>query len=251
MSRQVILDTETTGLRASEGHRIIEIGCVEMVERRFTGRTFHHYLNPERDIDADATRVHGITSEMLREKPLFADIADAFLTFVQGAQLIIHNAPFDTSFLNHELKRLQRPPLTGQCEVFDTLSFARKRHPGQKNDLDSLCRRYNVNNTRRDKHGALLDAEILAHVYLSMTGGQVSMSLETETQAQDGGQPLNLDPAAGLHQRSKPLRVIAPSVEELSAHALYLQGLDKDSRGECVWLKLEGDAASQVDAAPA
>lgn len=246
MMRQVVLDTETTGLEVGKGHRIIEIGCVEVVNRRLSERTFHQYLNPEREIDAGATQVHGITNEMLKDKPRFADIVGEFLDFVAGAQLIIHNAPFDLGFLNRELELLGQPPLTSACDIFDTLQFARSRHPGQKNDLDSLCRRYSVDNSRRDKHGALLDAEILAAVYLAMTGGQISMLLEAEQQPGEarGGALRAAGPDRARSQRP-PLRVIRPSAEELAAHEAYLQGLDKESKGQCVWLQMAVPDAPQ------
>lgn len=241
--RQIVLDTETTGLEVGKGHRLIEIGCVEMIDRRLTGRHFHHYLNPERDIDEGAARVHGIRLDMLQDKPRFADIAEAFLAFVQGAQLIIHNAPFDLGFLNQELALIQGPTLDGVCEVFDTLPFARSRHPGQKNDLDSLCKRYSVDNSRRDKHGALLDAEILALVYLAMTGGQVNMLLDAEAQAPDHPAAATPEAHRATLERRGRLKIIAPDPEELAAHRAYLDALDKESKGQCVWLRIEEQGA--------
>jgi len=177
--RQIILDTETTGLEPSEGHRIIEIGCVELINRKFTGATYHQYLQPDREIDDGAIEVHGITNEMLADKPRFADIAEEFVTFIRGAELVIHNAPFDVGFLNHELKLLNNghARIDEMCGVVDTLVMARQLHPGQKNNLDALCKRYSIDNSHRELHGALLDAEILAELYLTMTGGQTTLSL--------------------------------------------------------------------------
>ena len=171
--RQIVLDTETTGLEPAQGHRIIEIGCVEIIDRRLTGNHYHQYLQPDREIDEGAIEVHGISNEFLQDKPRFADVVDDFMDFVRGAELVIHNAPFDVGFLNHELKLLDGSNETIEkiCTVLDTLALARKMHPGQKNNLDALCRRYEVNNAHRELHGALLDAEILADVYLLMTGG--------------------------------------------------------------------------------
>jgi len=176
-NRQIVLDTETTGLNPKEGHRIIEIGCVELVNRRLTRNHFHVYINPEREIDQEAIDVHGITNDFLREKPKFAEIADDFFSFVAGAELVIHNAPFDVGFLNHELSLIkdEQRRIETQCTVFDTLVYARKKHPGARNTLDALCKRYGIDNSHRELHGALLDAEILADVYLLMTGGQASL----------------------------------------------------------------------------
>ena len=191
--RQIVLDTETTGLEPEQGHRIIEIGCVEMINRRLTGRTFHHYLNPERDIDPGAQEVHGLSREFLSDKPLFGDVADEFLEFVGDAELVIHNAPFDVGFLDAELTRLARelPAMQVVCPVLDTLVLAREMHPGQRNSLDALCRRYQVDNSQRELHGALLDARILAEVYLAMTGGQAALSLGTERKSSAVGQPVD------------------------------------------------------------
>lgn len=174
--RQIILDTETTGLEPTKGHRIIEIGAIELLDRKFTGRTFHHYLNPDREIDAGAVAIHGITAELLQDKPRFAEIVADFILFVKDAELIIHNASFDVGFLNHELKLIKHPNTIHQiCTVLDTLLIARERHPGQKNNLDALCKRYGVDNTDRKYHGALLDAELLGFVYLAMTAGQMQL----------------------------------------------------------------------------
>ena len=184
MSRQIVLDTETTGLEPSQGHRIIEIGCVEMVNRRLTGNNYHQYLQPDREIDAGALEVHGISNEFLRDKPRFGDIAEDLLRYLRDAELVIHNAPFDVGFLNYELKQGGgQEKIEDICTVTDTLQMARKLHPGQKNNLDALCKRYEVNNTQRELHGALLDAEILSEVYLRMTGGQERLALESESAA--------------------------------------------------------------------
>ena len=220
--RQVVLDTETTGLEVSEGHRLIEIGCVELVSRRPTGRHFHRYLNPEREIDVGATEVHGFTLEKLQGEPRFADIVEEFLAFVEGAELIIHNAPFDLGFLNAELGRWceavsrKRLLMERQCTVVDTLALARSRHPGQRNSLDALCKRYGVDNARRDLHGALLDAEILAEVYLAMTGGQSALELKESISAGAA-----IKPSSPLQRWVRPagvIPVIEPSPEELALH---------------------------------
>lgn len=180
--RQIVLDTETTGIGSELGHRVIEIGCVELFERKLTGKHYHIYLNPQREVDEGAFRVHGISSEFLQDKPLFHDILPEFLAFIDKAELIIHNAPFDVGFLNAELKRAKwAHRLENHCTIFDTLALARKKHPGQRNSLDALCKRYDVDNSNRQKHGALLDAEILAFVYLAMTGGQSKLFVEDET----------------------------------------------------------------------
>ena len=184
-NRQVVLDTETTGLEVSLGHRIIEIGCVELVDRRVTGSHWHYYINPDREVDSGAFDVHGISSDFLQDKPRFAELAEEFHNYVAGAELVIHNAPFDIGFLNQELSMLETPlaPLLESCGVLDTLVLARQKHPGQKNNLDALCRRYDIDNSNRSLHGALLDARILADVYLSMTGGQTSLGLDSEQDA--------------------------------------------------------------------
>lgn len=236
--RQVVLDTETTGLSTSDDHRIIEIGCVELVNRRPTGETFHQYINPERDIDAGAMEVHGISNESLQDKPKFADISDEFMQFIDGAELIIHNAAFDVGFLDHELAKItiETRRINDVSTVLDTLKLARDKHPGQKNNLDALCKRYEVDNSNRELHGALLDAEILADVYLAMTGGQVSMSLMAEqaTSANNTN-----DVTSGGQKRQGKLRVIKANDDELQAHNANLQRLDTASDGQCVWLKSE------------
>jgi DNA polymerase III subunit epsilon len=237
--RQIVLDTETTGLEPAEGHRIIEIGCVEVIDRRLTRNNFHQYLQPDREIDQGAVEVHGITNELLRDKPRFADIAEDFLAYVTDAELIIHNAPFDVGFLDHELGLSGREGMriAELCTVTDTLVMARKLHPGQRNTLDALCKRYGVDNSQRDLHGALLDAEILADVYLAMTGGQVSLLLDGRADATGG--------AAGrgvrrLPKDRPPLRVVRAGAEELAAHQTRLEAIDKASGGACVWLR-EGE----------
>lgn len=178
--RQIVLDTETTGLETSQGHRIIEIGCIEIIERRVTDNHWHQYINPEREVDAGAFEVHGISNEFLLDKPRFAEISDAFLDYIEGAELVIHNAPFDVGFLNYELEKLDgdKPTIESICRVSDTLVMARQKHPGQKNNLDALCKRYEIDNSHRTVHGALLDARILADVYLFMTGGQTALGLD-------------------------------------------------------------------------
>lgn len=235
--RQIVLDTETTGLEPSQGHRIIEIGCVELFERRPTGNNFHQYLQPDRLIDPGAIEVHGITNEFLEDKPRFSDISDDLLTYLEGAQLIIHNAPFDTGFLNHEFGLLAdgQPQVEDVCTVVDTLIMARRMHPGQRNSLDALCARYEIDNTRREKHGALLDAEILADVYLAMTGGQVSLSLDAEEE----GAARAESRVRRLPEDRPPVVVLRAGSDELSAHEAYLDRLDKDSEKGAVWRKLD------------
>ncbi|WP_295877652.1 DNA polymerase III subunit epsilon [uncultured Zhongshania sp.] len=234
--RQIVLDTETTGLEHASGHRIIEIGCVELVNRKLTGRHYHQYINPDREVEAGAIEVHGITNEMLKDKPRFAQIADEFFEFIKGAELIIHNAPFDVGFIDAEFALLGRkiPKVRAICGVIDTLIMARQKHPGQRNSLDALCQRYYVDNSQRDLHGALLDAEILADVYLMMTGGQTALAL-----AGDDGSQQNEGGAASEHRRldSSPrkLRVIRATSEELSQHQKQLAEVDKASGGNCLW----------------
>ena len=236
--RQVVLDTETTGLETSQGHRIIEIGCVELVNRRLTGRHYHQYINPEREVDAGAFEVHGISNEMLADKPVFARIANEFLDFIGDAELVIHNAPFDIGFIDHEFRLLKagHPSITQRCSIVDSLVLARTKHPGQKNNLDALCKRYGVDNSQRDLHGALLDAEILADVYLLMTGGQTALMLGGN-QSKSGGS--NVSEIRRLSPDRKPLPVIPASAEELAAHAQKLDEINKGSGGNCVWLKAE------------
>lgn len=237
--RQVIVDTETTGLEVAQGHRIIEIGCVELKDRRKTERYFHQYVNPGRAVDDGALDVHGISHQDLADQPVFADIAQAFIDFIRDSEVIIHNAPFDEEFLNEELKRLgpEWGCLRDYCRVTDTLSMARERHPGQKNSLDALCARYEVDNTQRELHGALLDAQILLDVYLAMTGGQVTLSLDEEHQHE----VLMTPPEDGAHgRRQAALRRIEPTPEELKAHRERLAVIDQESGGQCLWLRMEG-----------
>jgi len=231
--RQIILDTETTGLEPKLGHRIIELGAVEMINRRLTGNRFHHYLNPEREIDAGAQQVHGISLEFLQDKPLFRDIVADFLIFIGEAELIIHNAPFDLGFLNRELDLLALEPVNTRCSVTDTLKMAKELHPGQRNNLDALCKRYQVDNANRKLHGALLDAELLAEVYLAMTRGQESLMITLEEPAPGGGY--------GLLPRAIPLNLIvfAATPAELAAHAQQIEDIDKASKGKCLWKVLE------------
>jgi len=232
-NRLIVLDTETTGLNPQEGHRIIEIGCVELVNRRLTGKRFHTYINPQRIIDDGAIEVHGITNQFLEDKPCFADIVKDFIAFIQQGELVIHNAPFDVGFINYEFSRLknQAGTVADYSEVFDTLTYARKKHPGQRNSLDALCKRYGIDNSHRDLHGALLDAEILADVFLLMTGGQSSLLDEVQGKA-DGMTThsavkyLSTDRAA--------LKVIACTEQELNAHQQRLEAIEKAS-GTCLW----------------
>ena len=236
MNRQIILDTETTGLKHDEGHRVIEIGAIELIDRKFTGRTFHHYINPQREIDAGAIAIHGITNEFLQDKPLFSDLAVQMMEFLDGAELIIHNAPFDVGFLNAELKRLILPwrRLENHCQIFDTLLLARKLHVGQKNNLDALCKRYFVDNTKREYHGALLDANLLAHVYLAMTGGQGNFF---DTMVDTVAGKTVKDAATVIATDQYNLPVIVADNEEAVAHDEYLLTMQK--KGSCLWLDLE------------
>ena len=239
MSRQIVLDTETTGLEPKQGHRIIEIGCVELVNRRLTGRHYHQYINPEREIDEGAMEVHGITNEFVADKPVFAQIADEFKAFIAGAELVIHNAPFDVGFIDHEFALLNRGfgKTADICGVLDTLVMARNKHPGQKNNLDALCKRYGVDNSQRDLHGALLDAEILADVYLLMTGGQTSLALGADSDSSGGGSSLSSEGIKRVSNQRAPLPIIRASAEELAAHEQKLQALQKSSGDNCLWLK--------------
>jgi DNA polymerase III subunit epsilon len=231
--RQVVLDTETTGLEVEQRHRVIEIGCVELFNRRLTGRTYHQYLNPQRDIDDGAQQVHGLTRERLAKEPTFAQVHAEFLEFIRGAELIIHNAPFDIAFLNAELAHIEFAQQVGDlCRVLDTLALARQMHPGQRNNLDALCKRYSVDNSHRDYHGALLDARILAEVYLAMTGGQANLTLSAESDTARSG-AFRAAPLRGA--AAAPLIVVRPSEAELAAHEHILALLDKASGGKTVW----------------
>lgn len=223
--RQIVLDTETTGIGHEQGHRVIEIGCVELFDRKVTGKHFHVYLNPQRDVDEGAFRVHGISTDFLQDKPLFADVVSEFLQFIGGAQLIIHNAAFDVGFLNSELKHVHwKKTLSEYCDVIDTLVMARDKHPGQRNSLDALCKRYGIDNSNRQLHGALLDAEILAYVYLAMTGGQASLFVDNETHVKD----------VVVNNKEPQLKLLNPIIinantEELSAHDSFVNFLEKKS----------------------
>lgn len=233
--RQIILDTETTGLDANLGHRIIEVAAVEMINRRLTGNHFHHYLNPQREIDPGAQQVHGISLEFLQDKSFFRDIAEDFIEFISGAELIIHNAPFDIGFLNSELKLIGLEPVGKYSpDVIDTLKMAKDLHPGQKNNLDALCRRYFVDNASRTLHGALLDTELLAEVYLAMTRGQNSLIIESAEAEDNHADLVNWVP--------RDLMVQAATDDEMEAHRAYLDEIDKASKGACLWRALESGA---------
>lgn len=224
--RQIVLDTETTGLSPQDGHRIIEIGCVELLHRRLTGTTFHFYINPQREVDKGALRVHGITDSFLKDKPLFSEIAEDLKDFLIGGELIIHNAPFDLGFLHYEFSLLNDTEwrdISVHCSIIDTLEIARKKHPGQRNNLDALCKRYQINNQHREKHGALLDAEILADVYLAMTGGQSALNLEM-TQKSDEKQA---DQVLTVKQETLSFPTIRATQEELTLHTGFLDEMQK------------------------
>ena len=230
--RQVILDTETTGLDPALGHKIIEIGGVEIVNRRLTGNHFHRYINPERDSEDAALQVHGITREFLQDKPRFRDIAGEFLEFIRGAELVIHNAAFDIAFIDHELNAMQLPPIATCCPgVIDTLRMARELYPGKRNGLDALCDRHEINNSARTLRGALLDAQLLAEVYLAMTRGQETLLMETETVE------IRVT-AVNVPRIARELAIIRASETELELHSSYLEDLEKTSRGVCVWRRL-------------
>jgi DNA polymerase-3 subunit epsilon len=233
--RQIVLDTETTGLEPGAGHRIIEIGCVELVNRKPTSNRFHRYINPEREVDRGALEVHGIENDFLATQPKFAEVASELVEFLSGAELVIHNADFDVEFLNHELRRLPGMPqeIRDRCGVLDTLALARRMHPGQRNSLDALAKRYNVDNSKRELHGALLDAQILADIYLAMTGGQVSLSLESEPTRAAAAHPIELR----LDRRGLVLPVLRATSEEERAHEAMLAAMAK--RGQPIWRELE------------
>jgi DNA polymerase-3 subunit epsilon len=230
--RQIVLDTETTGLSTAQGHRIIEIGCVELVNRRLTGREYHRFLNPERDIDEGAERVHGISIQDLEGQPRFADIAEELLAFLKGGELVIHNAEFDVGFLEHELNLMQhpQPAIADHASILDTLSLARRLHPGQRNSLDALCKRYEIDASKRDVHGALIDAELLARVYLAMTGGQTALSL-----GEDEEQKSSAREAVVVRPRRSDLNLVVrhASAEELEAHEALLDKIQES--GSCLF----------------
>ncbi|MHC9511192.1 DNA polymerase III subunit epsilon [Kangiella sp. M94] len=232
--RQIVLDTETTGLEPYDGHRIIEIGCVELVNRKFTGNHYHQYLQPDREIDQGAMEVHGITNEFLEDKPKFVDVVDEFLEFIEGAELVIHNAPFDVGFLDHELSLLDsnKGKLSDYCTVLDTLVLARQMHPGQRNSLDALCKRYEIDNSHRELHGALLDSEILADVYLRMTGGQTSLTLGRQNAANQQTAETTVRRISASRQ---PLKVIKAASQEVAEHEKKLASLK-----EAIWNQQEG-----------
>ena len=235
--RQIVLDTETTGLEVSQDHRIIEIGCVELINRKLTGRTYHQYLNPMRKIDEGAIAVHGITNEFLDDKPTFEAVSGGFLEFLNDSELVIHNAPFDIGFLDYELKLSGsgQGKMANICAILDSLVLAREKHPGQRNNLDALCKRYGVDNTQRDLHGALLDAEILADVYLLMTSGQSSLSLreEQEERTVAARRDRKFDP------NRPPLRIVAATADELESHEACLNEIDEASDGGSLWRRLD------------
>ncbi|MCL6269841.1 DNA polymerase III subunit epsilon [Sansalvadorimonas sp. 2012CJ34-2] len=235
MSRIIVLDTETTGLEPSQGHRVIEIGCVEVINRKLTGNHYHVYIQPEREVEASAIEVHGITNEFLADKPLFSHIAEDFLNFVNGAELVIHNAPFDVGFINHEFNLLgaQSPgKIEDYCKITDSLALARRKHPGQRNSLDALCKRYFVDNSSRTLHGALLDSEILADVYLTMTGGQTALSLGSQDGSGDGESGASM--IRRLSTDRPPLKVLKATAEEISMHQEKLAAIEKKA-GNCLW----------------
>lgn len=230
--RQIVLDTETTGIDPKEGHRIIEIGCVEVVNRRLTGNHFHVYINPGRYIEQEAIEVHGITNEFLADKPTFSQVAQEFISFIKGAQLVIHNAPFDVGFMDHEfgMETSTKGVITNQiCDVLDTLTLARQMHPGQKNNLDALCKRYGIDNSHRTLHGALLDAEILADVYLLMTGGQTKLKL-----ASSSGSDADSTAIRRVKRSANKLKVIKATADEITQHEARLDIVEK-AGGKCLW----------------
>ncbi len=233
--RQIVLDTETTGLEPSQGHRIIEIGCVEVINRRITDNHYHQYIQPDREIDEGAFEVHGISTEFLADKPRFADIVEDFIAYVNGAELIIHNAPFDVGFIDHELAMLDPVwgKLSDHCTITDSLVMARKKHPGQKNNLDALCKRYDVNNAKRELHGALLDAELLADVYLHMTGGQEALILSSQDERQ--GEAGHVSPIQRVDSQRPEIKIVRADVDDMKAHQAWLETLGN----ACVWNREE------------
>ena len=237
--RQIILDTETTGLEPKQGHRIIEIGCIELINRRKTERNFHQYLNPERDIEDGAFNIHGLSNEFLSDKSRFADIAQEFIDFIRDGELIIHNAPFDVGFINAELKLLGKKwgKIEDYCTVFDTLVLAREKHPGQKNNLDALCKRYEVDNSQRDLHGALLDAQILLDVYLKMTGGQTDLTFHSVATSHG----VKGKSEQYINNKHKKLVVIEPTESELAEHRMLLESIKDKNKGKCIWIETELD----------
>lgn len=239
--RQIVLDTETTGLLPAEGHRITEIGCIEIIDRKITDNTFHTYLNPERELDDGAAKITGLSWLFLQDKPKFTEIVESFLHYIQDAEVIIHNAPFDIGFLNYELHLIEHAccEFADAVKIFDTLELARRLHPGQKNSLDALCKRYKIDNTHRSYHGALLDAKILAEVYLAMTAGQTNFVFtnEEETAKFEANTANKKTTRKNLITRDKPLKIIAANAEELTEHEKYLAYIKTKSEGVCVWEK--------------
>lgn len=231
--RQIVLDTETTGIDIASGNRMIEIGCVELINRKLTGNNYHQYINPQRKVEQGAFEVHGISDDFLLDKPLFSDVADEFMRYVDGAELVIHNAPFDVGFINHELALAgnRYRPVDTTSSILDTLAMAKSKHPGQRNSLDALCRRYGVDNSNRVLHGALLDAEILADVYLFMTGGQTGLELSSGSDSADSNQVEAIRRVAGISS----LRVLNASEDELNEHQSFVDLLNKKSDGSCQW----------------
>jgi DNA polymerase-3 subunit epsilon len=237
--RQIVLDTETTGLNPKSGDRVIEVGCVEMINRRLTGNNFHSYINPERDSEEGALAVHGLTTEFLSDKPKFAEIADELCTYLQGAEIVIHNAPFDIGFLDAEFARLNLPRFNKQVgNVIDSLAEAKRLHPGKRNSLDALCDRYEISNAHRTLHGALLDAELLAEVYLAMTRGQNSLTIDHggDARTDEEGGSAELVPLAEVI-------VLGATAEELAEHEASLDKLDKEAKGRCIWRTLDAPPA--------
>ncbi len=240
--RQIVLDTETTGIDPAAGHRIIEVGCVEMVGRRLTGHNFHYYIQPDREVEAEAIEVHGITNEFLADKPRFHEIAEAFIDYVRGAELIIHNAALDVGFLNHEFQLIGRAErIADLCEVVDTLRMAREMFPGQRASLDALCKRYSIDNAHRTLHGALLDSEILADVYLAMTGGQTKLALDDDQNASGTGRG---EPIRRLPADRPRLQVVRATAEERVAHEAALDAIEKDAGGTCLYRRETGEAGA-------
>ncbi len=233
MNRQIVLDTETTGIGTELDHRIIEIGCVELIDRKLTGEHFHVYINPEREVDAEAVEVHGLDNAFLSDKPVFSKIAQPFFDFITGAELVIHNAPFDVGFINHEFSKLHWPEIQNSCGILDTLTLARKKHPGQRNSLDALCKRYDIDNGHRTLHGALLDAEILADVYLAMTGGQTTLELAVE-EDKSAANLGALDLAHQIDLKHVKLPLIQPSLEEIKQHQKFIEQLNQQA-GKHFW----------------
>lgn len=233
--RQIVLDTETTGLRPEDGDRIIEIGCIELINRKLTGKRYHQYINPQKTIDSEAIAIHGITNQFLESKPIFADIVNDFLTFIDDAELVIHNAPFDVGFINYELRLLRKhaKPINEKCRIVDTLALARQLHIGQRNSLDALCKRYGVDNSNRELHGALLDANLLAQVYLAMTGGQSCLFDAVQNPQTTSVEPTMDTTSFIIHQRK--LRIIKAEADELSLHDQQLSKIFEKKK--CLWLE--------------